>query len=96
MATLSAWCYPSDAEVRAAAAQACGLVNVDYIISLADVMEATNADAHTARQKVAFGFLVRIAACVDQGQTPRLGVLSTGQPANAWGTFTADEDADYV
>lgn len=83
VATLGAWCYPSDNEVRIAAAQAAGLVGVDYIESIAMLCEGTGCDPHTARQKVAAGFMERVAACVNAGETPRLGVLADGRPLGA-------------
>lgn len=79
IATLAAWVYPSDDRLRRAAATACQTLGVDYIESIAQLCEATGADTHTARQKVAGGFITRVAELVDAGEAPRLGVLASGQ-----------------
>lgn len=78
IATLGAWCYPSDHDIRGAAVKACQLVGVDYIPSIAMVMEGTGADAHTARRKVAAGFLANVGALAEKGAEPRQGVLGGG------------------
>lgn len=83
---LSAYCYPSDTEVRGAAVQAAALVGIDYLDAVAGVMESTNGSADAARWTVAASFLSAVAQLVTTGTAqPRQGFTATGLPANALG-----------
>ncbi len=104
IATLSAWCYPSDVEVRYTALEACALLGIDYVESIANIMETTNADAHSARYLLATGFAARIAAEREKGAVPRTGILATGKQADSLGRSVEsyndedqfDADGDYA
>lgn len=92
---LSAYCYPSDTELRSAACQAAALVGVDYLDTVASVMESTGGSADAARWTVAASFITATATLVTTGTaTPRTGVLAGGGPCNALGMPASSGDDD--
>lgn len=83
---LSAYCYPSDTEVRGAAIQAAALAGVDYLDAVARTMESTNCSADSARWMVASSFITAVATIVAADTSrPRQGFTATGLRANAMG-----------
>jgi hypothetical protein len=53
-----AWLYPDDHELRLAAIVACAATGLDYIATLASLMENMGATAEQARRKVAESYRV--------------------------------------
>lgn len=94
VASLAAWCWPSDFEQRVCAEQASALCGVDYVESIARIMTSTNADANTARRIVADGFLQRVGKLVNTGHAPRMGVGACGNQLDSTGYPNVDLDAD--
>lgn len=91
---LSAYCYPSDTEVRGAAVQAAALVGVDYLDAVASVMESTEASADMARWHVAASFITAVATLVTTGTAqPRRDITATGLKANALGLADTEDAA---
>lgn len=86
VATMAAWCYPSDVEVRHVAALACSAVGVDYIAAIALVLDSNaKISADDARYVVAQGFLTAVHDMRAAGAKPREHTLVNGREADALG-----------
>lgn len=85
VAALSTWIYPSDVELRFVALQSCALCNIDYIETVANIIESTNASSDNARLLAAEYFHDKLLALVKRGDAPRLGIAADGQPTDNLG-----------
>lgn len=96
IATFSAYLYPSDVEVRFAAMEACNLVGVDYIETVAHIVETAqaarpdvNIHPDAARYAAAMHFLDNVATLRSQGHKPREGISANGSPTDPLGRDAA-------
>lgn len=94
VASMSAWVYPSDLEIRNVAEYACDVVGINYVESLAAMVEASDKDdaPMRARWGVVTACMDGIAQLAAQGARPREGFACTGQPVNLLGVVPKPEE----
>lgn len=85
--------YPADTRVRGKAVRACHNINIDYLETIARLVEQTGASVDQARWKIVeyIGSIVGEMRLV--GGAPRDGILHDGTPANELG-LPIDHDSD--
>lgn len=90
VACLAAYAYPSDAELRLVAVQACGVLGVDYIEAVAASMARLPADE--ARFAVAASWYATLLKLRARGDAPRPGVAADGFPTDTLGVSTRPQE----
>ncbi len=91
VATLAAYAYPSDAELRLVAVQACGVLGVDYIEKVAELM-VSRLPADEARFAVAANWYATLLRLRARGDAPRFGVAADGFPTDTLGVSTRPQE----
>lgn len=87
---LAAYAYPSDAELRLVAVQACGVLGVDYIEAVAQAMVKRSADE--ARFAVATSWYATLLKLRARGDVPRFGGDADGFPTDTLGVSTRPQE----
>lgn len=98
--TVSAYAYPSDAIVQQGVRKACEVIGMDYIASVAQIIEHTIPDTvqmdvaiNTARWQVVEHIARELAGLRAAGHTPRAGILTNGKPCDGAGYPITDDES---